>query len=72
MTLQPIYGQEKLIMTDMTSTERVKTLLGGHLPDLPPLYDVIRNDAVLEHFGGEKLSPETATLLEYSVTKSLL
>ncbi len=44
----------------MTSTERVKTLLGGRLPDRPPLYDVIRNDAVLEHFGGEKLSPETA------------
>jgi hypothetical protein len=59
-------------MTDMTSTERVKTLLGGQLPDRPPLYDVIRNDAVLEHFGEEKLSPETATLSEYSVTKSLL
>jgi hypothetical protein len=56
----------------MTSTERVKTLLGGQLPDRPPLYDVIRNDAVLELFGEEKLSPETATLSEYSVTKSLL
>ena len=44
----------------MKSTERVKTLLGGRLPDRPPFYDVIRNDAVLEHFGGEKLTPDTA------------
>ena len=44
----------------MTSKERVKTLLDGQLPDRPPLYDVIRNDAILEHFGGAKLTPETA------------
>lgn len=45
----------------MTSKERVKTLLGGQLPDRPPLYDVIRNDAVIEHFGGETLKPENAS-----------
>ena len=45
----------------MTSKERVKTLLDGQLPDRPPLYDVIRNDAVIEHFGGETLTPENAS-----------
>ena len=45
----------------MTSKERVKTLLDGQLPDRPPLYDVIRNDVVIEHFGGEKLTPENAS-----------
>ena len=45
----------------MTSKERVKMLLDGQLPDRPPLYDVIRNDAVIEHFGGETLTPENAS-----------
>ncbi len=44
----------------MTSQERVKTLLNGQLPDRPPLYDVIRNDAVLGYFGREELAPENA------------
>lgn len=34
--------------------------MSGKLPDRPPLYDVIRNDAILEHFGKNKLVPETA------------
>ena len=45
----------------MTSRERVKILLDGQIPDRPPLYDVIRNDAVIEHFGGESLTPENAS-----------
>ncbi len=45
----------------MTSRERVKILLDGHLPDRPPLYDVIRNDAVIQHFGGGALTPENAS-----------
>ena len=32
----------------------------GDLPDRPPLYDVIRNDAVLEYFGNAELEPESA------------
>jgi len=44
----------------MTSRERVSTLLSGKLPDRPPLYDVIRNDAIVEHFAGTALAPETA------------
>lgn len=43
----------------MTSVERIKVLLAGKLPDRPPFYDVIRNDAVLEHFGAAELTPET-------------
>ena len=44
----------------MTSRQRVKCLLDGKLPDRPPLYDVVRNDAVLEHFGEEELTRENA------------
>jgi len=35
-------------------------LLNAEAPDRPPLYDVIRNDAVVSHFGGQALTPETA------------
>lgn len=44
----------------MTSRERVETLLSGKLPDRPPLYDVIRNNAIIEHFGAARLEPATA------------
>lgn len=44
----------------MTSRQRVQALLNGKLPDRPPLYDVIRNDAIIEHFGKAGLDPETA------------
>lgn len=44
----------------MTSRERVQTLLNGKFPDRPPLYDVIRNDKILEHFGNAGLEPSTA------------
>lgn len=48
-------------VTIVTSKTRVKMLLDGQLPDQPPLYDVIRNDAVIEYFGGETLTPENAS-----------
>ena len=44
----------------VTSRQRVSTLLSGQLPDRPPMYDVLRNDAVIEHFSGSTLTPETA------------
>jgi len=47
----------------MTSRERIRILLEGKLPDRPPLYDVIRNDAVIEHFSGGKLNRKTAASL---------
>ena len=36
------------------SIERVRTLINGGTPDRPPLFDLLRNDAVLSHFAGEK------------------
>jgi hypothetical protein len=44
----------------MTRIERVRSLISGNLPDRPPLYDVIRNDAVVEYFGGSLLTSENA------------
>lgn len=35
-------------------------MIRGELPDHPPLYDVIRNDAIIEHFGGSALRPANA------------
>ena len=45
------------------SIERVRAVIGGRTPDRPPLYELLRNDAVLEHFAQTKLTldnnPET-------------
>jgi len=42
------------------SRERVRAVLWGAEPDRPPLYDLLRNDAVLSHFAGEALTLENA------------
>ena len=42
------------------SRERVLAVIQGRLPDRPPLYDCIRNDAVISHFAGETLTIENA------------
>ena len=47
------------------SVERVRMLVGGGTPDRPPLFDLLRNDAVLSHFAGEKLSLENAERVVY-------
>lgn len=52
----------------MTSKERVRTLLNGRLPDRVPVFDLLRNDAVIEHYSGEKLTLENA---EESVFKAI-
>ncbi len=44
----------------MTSRERVQMLLDGVLPDRPPVFDLVRNDAVISHFAGETLTLENA------------
>ena len=44
----------------MTGRERVQSLIKGKVPDRPPLYDVIRNDAVIEYFAGGRLTQENA------------
>ncbi|MDP7578074.1 MAG: uroporphyrinogen decarboxylase family protein [SAR202 cluster bacterium] len=43
------------------SRECVLDVLEGRLPDRPPLYDCIRNDAVINHFSGKTLTVENAT-----------
>lgn len=49
----------------MTSRERVRTLLNGSLPDRTPYFDLVRNDAVIEYFTGERLTVENAPRLVY-------
>ena len=38
------------------SYERVRTVISGQMPDRPPLYDLLRNDAVISHFAGNQLT----------------
>ncbi len=46
---------------------RVQRVLDGELPDRPPLFDLIRNDAVLSYFAGEPLTVANAKELVYRV-----
>lgn len=43
------------------SIERVRAVIMGELPDRPPLYDLLRNDSVINYFTGETLSIENAS-----------
>lgn len=47
------------------SYERVQTLLNGRLPDRPPHFDLLRNDAVLSCLAGETLTLENADRVVY-------
>jgi uroporphyrinogen decarboxylase len=47
------------------SLERVRTVIHGGLPDRPPLYDLLRNDAVLNHFTGKTLTLENREEVVY-------
>lgn len=42
------------------SIERVTAVINGEIPDRAPLFDLLRNDAVIEHFTGQKLTVENA------------
>ena len=42
------------------SRERVMAVLEGRKPDRTPLYELIRNDGVIEHFTGRRLTIENA------------
>lgn len=48
------------------SIERVSAVLRGEMPDRAPLFDLLRNDAVLEHFSGRHLTFENAREAVYS------
>jgi len=49
-----------MAVKEMNSRQRVKALLDGRLPDRPPHFDLIRNDAVIAHFASETLTVENA------------
>ena len=38
------------------SIERVRAVVNGDMPDRPPLFDLLRNDAVIEHFAAQHLT----------------
>jgi len=42
------------------SLERVRAVLHGDVPDRAPLFDLLRNDAVINHFTGQTLTVENA------------
>ena len=47
------------------SIERVRAVINGSAPDRPPLFDLFRNDAVIEHFTGCRLTIENGADLVY-------
>jgi len=47
------------------SIDRVRDVIQGRLPDRAPLYDLLRNDAVISHFAGERLTLENARAVVY-------
>ena len=47
------------------SIERVRAVIRGETPDRIPLYDLLRNDAVVSHFGGEPVNTENGHRVTY-------
>ena len=47
------------------SVERVRAVIRGEAPDRAPLYELFRNDAVINHFTGETLTVENGPELVY-------
>jgi uroporphyrinogen decarboxylase len=47
------------------SIARVRAVLRGELPDRAPLYELVRNDAVINHFTGRTLTVENAYEVVY-------
>lgn len=48
------------------SIRRVTAVINGDVPDRAPLFDLLRNDAVIEHFAGKRLTFENAADVVYS------
>ncbi len=48
------------------SIKRVTAVLNGEMPDRPPLFDLLRNDAVIEHFSGRQLTFDNAEEAVYA------
>ncbi len=47
------------------SIKRVAAVITGDMPDRAPIFDLLRNDAVLEHFSGRRLTFENAQEVVY-------
>jgi uroporphyrinogen decarboxylase len=47
------------------SLERIRAVLNGEPPDRAPMFDLLRNTAVIEHFTGERLTVENGVDLVY-------
>ena len=47
------------------SVKRAVAVINGEMPDRAPLFDLLRNDAVLEHFSGRRLTYENAHEVVY-------
>ena len=47
------------------SLERVRVVVNGEMPDRAPLYDLLRNDEVINHFTGETLTVDNGGELVY-------
>jgi uroporphyrinogen decarboxylase len=47
------------------SIQRVTAVINGDKPDRAPLFDLLRNDAVIEHFSGRRLTLENAREVVY-------
>ncbi len=47
------------------SLERVRDVIQGRTPDRAPLYELLRNDAVISHFGGQTLTLANAREVVY-------
>jgi len=48
------------------SIQRVTAVINGDLPDRVPLFDLLRNDAVIEYFSGRRLTFENAREVVYA------
>jgi len=48
------------------SVKRVTAVINGEMPDRAPLFDLLRNDAVIEHFSGRRLTFENAQETVYA------
>ena len=48
------------------SLERVRAVIRGDMPDRAPLYELLRNDAVINHFTGRTLTVENARQVVYA------
>jgi hypothetical protein len=47
------------------SIDRVRAVINGEIPDRAPLFDLLRNDAVIKHFSGHTLTVENGPEVVY-------